>query len=91
MLQWLIRFPEFAEFTEFVIHLWKIPLCWTHRQNCADVYIKPWCRIGPYIVGIMMGYLLHITDKQKPKIHKVFLIYLTLLFFSGLGVASEGY
>ena len=54
-----------------------------YRQNWfADVYIKPWCRIGPYIVGIMVGYLLHITDKQKPKIHKVFLMYLTWLFFS---------
>ena len=44
----------------------------------ADVYVKPWCRIGPYIVGIMVGYLLHITDKQKPKIHKVFEMYLIL-------------
>ena len=26
MLQWFIRFPEFAEFTEFLIHLGQTPL-----------------------------------------------------------------
>ena len=26
MLQWFIRFPEFAEFIEFLIHLGKTPL-----------------------------------------------------------------
>ena len=28
-------------------------------------YYKPWCRFSPYIVGIFLGYLLHIT-KSKP-------------------------
>ena len=26
MLQWFIRFPEFAEFTEFLFHLGKTPM-----------------------------------------------------------------
>ena len=28
-------------------------------------YVKPWCRFSPYIVGILLGYILHNT-KQKP-------------------------
>ena len=24
-----------------------------------DVYVKPWCRIAPYAVGLALGYLLH--------------------------------
>ena len=27
----------------------------------ADVYIKPWCRVGPYAVGLILGYILHVT------------------------------
>lgn len=29
------------------------------------VYIKPWCRIGPFIIGILLGYALH-TCKDNP-------------------------
>ena len=25
------------------------------------VYQTPWCRIGPYLVGMLLGYLLYIT------------------------------
>lgn len=25
----------------------------------ADIYIKPWTRIGPYIIGMVAGYLLY--------------------------------
>ena len=39
----------------------------------GDVYVKPWCRIGPYVVGIVTGYLLHITERNKPSIQKVIL------------------
>ena len=27
----------------------------------SDVYDKPWCRIGPYAVGLILGYILHVT------------------------------
>ncbi|XP_013412610.1 nose resistant to fluoxetine protein 6-like [Lingula anatina] len=30
------------------------------------MYIKPWCRIGPYLVGMATGYVLHVTQ-CKPK------------------------
>lgn len=26
-----------------------------------DVYIKPYCRIGPSLIGMLMGYVLHVT------------------------------
>lgn len=28
----------------------------------AEIYMKPWCRVGPYAVGIYTGYLLYKTD-----------------------------
>lgn len=40
-------------------------------DNFIDVYIKPWCRIGPYVVGIVTGYLLYISEKNAPRLHKV--------------------
>jgi hypothetical protein len=27
--------------------------------SMADIYVKPWCRIGPYLIGLVAGYLLH--------------------------------
>nr|XP_022323723.1 nose resistant to fluoxetine protein 6-like [Crassostrea virginica] len=33
-------------------------------------YIKPWCRMGPYIIGILSGYLLYKT-KSKLRINRV--------------------
>lgn len=45
------------------------------RQDILNVYMekyymKPWCRMGPYIIGILFGYLLFKT-KGKVRIHKV--------------------
>jgi peptidoglycan/LPS O-acetylase OafA/YrhL len=34
-------------------------------------YFKPWCRFSPYIVGIFLGYLLHITKGKPFKMSKV--------------------
>ena len=33
-------------------------------------YIRPYCRMGPYICGVLTGYILHKT-KGKFKINKV--------------------
>ena len=36
------------------------------------VYITPWCRIGPYVIGILVGYLIFLDKKhQKPKLRFV--------------------
>lgn len=40
-------------------------------------YFMPWCRIGPYIVGILAGYILYRND-GKIKMNKV-----TISFFIG--------
>ena len=34
-------------------------------------YVVPWCRFSPYIVGIFLGYLLHITKSKPFKMSKV--------------------
>jgi hypothetical protein len=35
-------------------------------------YVKPWNRFSPYIVGILLGYILHITKTKPFKISKVY-------------------
>jgi len=30
-----------------------------------DYYVKPYCRIGPYVVGVLVGYVLYKTDCRK--------------------------
>ena len=34
-------------------------------------YVKPWNRFSPYIIGIILGYLLHITKKKPVKLNSV--------------------
>jgi hypothetical protein len=34
-------------------------------------YIVPWCRFSPYICGILLGYVLHITKGKPFKMPKV--------------------
>jgi peptidoglycan/LPS O-acetylase OafA/YrhL len=31
----------------------------TSHKYMTDVYIKPWCRIGPYAIGLLLGYVLY--------------------------------
>ena len=49
-------------------------------------YIKPWCRFSPYIIGILLGYLLHITKKQPFKMNRLVAIWGWLVAF-GTGFA----
>ena len=47
------------------------------------VYMKPWCRVGPYAVGVFAGYILYKTNckLRMPKVSKSFLqIYWYLIF-----------
>ena len=34
-----------------------------------DIYIKPWCRIGPYIIGLVAGYLLYKFRRSNKRFH----------------------
>ena len=40
----------------------------SRRRNGLDymhkVYIPPWCRVGPFAVGLVLGYSLFITRGQ---------------------------
>jgi len=36
-----------------------------------DIYTSPWCRIPPYLVGIILGYILHNTRKMPVKMNWV--------------------
>ena len=35
-----------------------------------NIYIKPYCRIGPYLIGSMLGYIMFKT-KCRVRMHKV--------------------
>ena len=39
-------------------------------QFYRQVFITPWCRAGPYLVGIVLGYILKRTQ-CKPKLNVV--------------------
>ena len=43
----------------------------------ADIYASPWCRIGPYVIGIFVGYILYRTE-CKAKLHWVSILFLQL-------------
>jgi hypothetical protein len=40
------------------------------EKSFNDVYTKPWCRIGPFIIGILLGYFVH-QLKQEQKTVKI--------------------
>lgn len=37
-----------------------------------DTYIKPYCRAGPYVIGIALGYVFFKTEKKKIHLHPLF-------------------
>ncbi|XP_013404082.1 nose resistant to fluoxetine protein 6 [Lingula anatina] len=41
----------------------------SERKFLTDYYMLPWCRVGPYLVGLVVGYILYKTD-LKLKMHK---------------------
>ena len=48
------------------------------RNVNDDLYIKPWTRIGPYLIGILLGFLLY--KKLKPNFRKP----LNYIFYTAL-------
>jgi len=50
----------------------------------TDLYAKPWCRIGAYLVGALTGYILHKTNNQL-RMNKVGCFFvLFILFYQAL-------
>ncbi|XP_013404080.1 nose resistant to fluoxetine protein 6 [Lingula anatina] len=46
------------------------PRIMSNPNFLTDFYILPWCRIGPYLVGLVVGFILYKTDR-KIKFNKV--------------------
>lgn len=44
-------------------------------------YVKPWCRFSPYIIGILLGYILYTTKDRPVKINPVSTIISTKYIF----------
>ncbi|KAK3870503.1 hypothetical protein Pcinc_024281 [Petrolisthes cinctipes] len=44
-----------------------LPLDEKIREYSFHVYITPWCRAGPWVVGIWLGYVLHKLDSKNVK------------------------
>jgi hypothetical protein len=40
-------------------------------EGFKDIYIKPYCRIQPYIMGIVLGYLLYTHFSKELKLNWV--------------------
>ena len=49
-------------------------------------YVKPWCRFSPYIVGLLLGYILHVTKNKAVKINTSVAVWIWLCAF-GIGFA----
>ena len=47
----------------------ELTLALQDRENyhnlTDDIYTKPWTRVGPYLIGILIGYFLH-KQQKKP-------------------------
>ncbi len=50
-----------------------------------DYYIKAWTRFSPYVVGIGLGFVLHLTKKKKIKLNRAFVLLMWCLAF-GIGL-----
>ena len=47
--------------------------------NMRDIYVKPWTRIGPYIIGLVAGYLLYKFRKNETKLRWIFVLFMWAL------------
>ncbi|EDV25543.1 uncharacterized protein TRIADDRAFT_55740 [Trichoplax adhaerens] len=57
-----------------------------HRDPTDVMYVKPYCRIQPYLVGMMLGYLIYEKNFQSSKISMIKLVLGWVLSIS-LGLA----
>lgn len=52
----------------------SLPINLTYRRVAEYqfyVYITPWCRAGPWVIGIWMGYILHKLGSKEVKMSGV--------------------
>lgn len=78
-----VKIPKVKEKPAFLLLLFVFPFfacfyasyyIFAYRDTANNsfdlIYIKPWCRIGPYVVGLFTGYVLYKT-KCKATVPKV--------------------
>ena len=52
-----------------------------------NYYEKPWCRFQPYLIGMLLGYILHKTKNTEIKIpHVIFHLIKKLVKLSNLSI-----
>ena len=82
MLQWLITFPEFAKFTDFLIHLEKTPLyprplilCLKFYPSNGDIFLN-WYEFPNTISHYfyLEKYLTFMTERAKSSMFTGFLL-----------------
>lgn len=62
------------------------------QQKYMDmVYITPWCRMGPYIVGMFCGYVVHKTDPERRQNLSFIVIGWSLSTIVGLALVFGNY
>ena len=53
------------------------PIVALETNYMLDFYIVPWCRFQPYIIGLMLGYILHrMRDQKKLKMNSYFITWM---------------
>ncbi|XP_039271604.2 nose resistant to fluoxetine protein 6-like [Styela clava] len=65
-----------ASFFRFVIGIGgsddnPVPVMSSDDSFWNETYVRPWCRIGVYVIGLATGYVIHVT-KRKIKMNEVF-------------------
>ena len=55
------------------------------------LYIKPWHRVAPYIVGLILGYVLYCFRLPKTKRYVNYPVFLVMWIFSGIFLISTLY
>ena len=74
--------------------VWGIPSVRNFPNYNDQVYVKPYCRIGPYIVGVVLGAIFYYNMKPSFSKHLNHLLYLVLwvvAVFLGMSVAYGVY
>jgi len=70
-IYWLINLFIYYSWIHICRSWWMIIILFSSvAQWMVDIYFPPWCRAGPYFVGVLLGYVLYRVNGRL-KIHPV--------------------